>query len=132
MAENGNGTTKGFVYGLLAGSAIGAVLALLYAPKTGRELRANIKSKTDELINNAEDAIEKARGKLPEISTEARKRSEQIISDAKNKADSLLQDADRVLNNVKQRSTAILEESIKVKEAVKAGMDAYKQERNRT
>ena len=38
MTQN-NGVLKGLVIGLLAGSAIGAVLALLYAPKSGKELR---------------------------------------------------------------------------------------------
>jgi gas vesicle protein len=131
MADN-NGTTKGFIFGLLAGGAIGAILALLYAPKSGRELRADIKSKTDELMGSAEEVFENVKGKLPEVSMEAKKRSQQIISDAKSKADSLLQDADRVLNNVKQRSSSIVEEGIKVKEAVKAGMDAFKQERDRS
>jgi gas vesicle protein len=131
MADN-NGTTKGFIFGLLAGGAIGAILALLYAPKSGRELRADIKSKTDELMGSAEEVFESVKGKLPEVSMEAKKRSQQIISDAKTKADSLLQDADRVLNNVKQRSSSIVEEGIKVKEAVKAGMDAFKQERDRS
>ena len=44
MAEN-NGTSKVFFMGLLAGGAIGALLALLYAPKSGKELRADIKAK---------------------------------------------------------------------------------------
>lgn len=132
MADNNNGTTKGFIFGLLAGSAIGAVLALLYAPKSGRELRAGLKAKTDELMSNAEDVLESARAKLPEISSEAKKRSEQLISAAKSQASSLLEDADKVLNTAKQRSSSIVEEGLRVKDAVKAGMDAYKQERDRS
>ncbi|MDL1893237.1 YtxH domain-containing protein [Sphingobacteriales bacterium CHB3] len=131
MADN-NGTTKGFIFGLLAGSAIGAMLALLYAPKSGRELRADIKAKTDELIDDAEGMVERARTKIPEIASEAKKRSERVISDAKSQADTLMHDADRVLTNVKQRSSSIIDESIKVKDAVKAGVDAFKQERNRS
>lgn len=131
MADD-SGTTKGFIFGLLAGSAIGAMLALLYAPKSGKELRADLKAKSDDLMSNAENILDEARTKLPEISSEAKKRSEQLISDAKSQANSLLQDADKVLNTMKQRSGSILEEGTRVKEAVKAGMDAYKQERNRS
>ncbi len=129
---NDNGTTKGFIFGLLAGSAIGAVLALLYAPKSGRELRADIKAKTDDLMAGAEEAIQNVRGKVPEVVQDARRRSEQVISDAKSQADSLLQDADKVLNNVKQRTSSVFDEGLKVKDAVKAGMDAFKAERNKT
>ncbi len=46
MAEN-NGMVKGLVIGLLAGGAIGAIVALLYAPKSGKELRADIREKAD-------------------------------------------------------------------------------------
>ncbi|MEK7250725.1 MAG: YtxH domain-containing protein [Bacteroidota bacterium] len=132
MANDNNGTTKGFIFGLLAGSAIGAVLALLYAPKSGKELRADIKAKTDELMSNAENILDETRAKLPEISSEAKKRSEQVISEVKSQANSLLQDADKVLSSVKHRSGSIVEEGMRVKDAVKAGMDAYKQERNRS
>jgi gas vesicle protein len=132
MANNNDGTTKGFIFGLLAGSAIGAILALLYAPKSGRELRADLKSKTDELMDNAETILQDARTKIPDIASEARKRGEQVISEVKTQASSLIEDADKVLNNVKQRSGSMLDEGVRVKDAVKAGMDAFKQERNRS
>ena len=35
MAQN-NGLLKGLVIGVLAGGAVGALIALLYAPKSGR------------------------------------------------------------------------------------------------
>lgn len=131
MAEN-NGTTKVFLLGLLTGGAIGAMLALLYAPKSGKELRADIKAKKDELITNAGNVIDDARDKLSDVSSEAKKRSEQVISDAKEKAGSLLQDADKVLSGVKDRASSLVDGGLKVKEAVKAGVDAYKHERNRS
>lgn len=131
MANNSDGT-KSFIFGLLAGSAIGAILALLYAPKSGKELRADIKAKTDELMDSADTALREVRAKLPDISTEARKRGEQIISDVKSQATSLLEDADKVLNTARQRSGSILDEGVRLKDAVKSGIDAYKQERNRS
>jgi gas vesicle protein len=131
MANNSDGT-KSFIFGLLAGSAIGAILALLYAPKSGKELRADIKAKTDELMDGADTALREVRAKLPDISTEARKRGEQIISDVKSQASSLLEDADKVLNTARQRSGSILDEGVRLKDAVKSGIDAYKQERNRS
>lgn len=130
MADNN--ATKGFIFGLLAGSAIGAIIALLYAPKSGRELRADIRAKTDELIDTADDAIQQARTRLPEVASEAKKRSEEVITNAKTQASTLLQDADRVLSGAKSRAHNVIEEGAKVKDAVKAGVEAFKQERNRT
>jgi gas vesicle protein len=131
MADNG-GTTRSFILGLLAGGAIGAILALLYAPKSGRELRADIKARADELMDDAEQLAEAVRTKLPEISSEAKKRSAQVISEAQSQASSLLEDADRVLSTVKQRAGAVVEEGVKIKEAVKAGVEVFKQERQRS
>jgi gas vesicle protein len=37
MSRN-EGLLKGLVIGLMAGGAVGAIIALLYAPKSGREL----------------------------------------------------------------------------------------------
>lgn len=43
-----------FLGGLLAGAAIGAVLALLYAPAKGEETRKNIRRKLDDLLAELE------------------------------------------------------------------------------
>ncbi|MER3522511.1 MAG: hypothetical protein C4326_00205 [Ignavibacteria bacterium] len=128
MAEN-NGTTRGFILGLLAG---GAIVALLYASKSGRELRADIKSRADELLENAEGVIESAQRKLPEISSEAKKRSAKVVSEVQSQASEVLQDAERVLSGVKQRASSVVEEGAKLKEAVKAGVETFKQERERS
>jgi len=46
MQEDNSGMLKGLIIGVLAGGAVGALVALLYAPKSGRELRADIKEKS--------------------------------------------------------------------------------------
>ena len=50
----------GFGIGLLTGAVIGGVIALLYAPKTGKETRQMIKDKTTEVV----DAV---KGKATEV-----------------------------------------------------------------
>ena len=50
----------GFGIGLLAGAVIGGVIALLYAPKTGKETRQLIKDKATEVV----DAV---KGKTTEV-----------------------------------------------------------------
>jgi gas vesicle protein len=132
MAQNNNNMVKGLIVGFLAGSAIGAVLALLYAPKSGKELRADLKEKADDLLEGADEYVQAARTKATAMVSEAKKRSELLISDAQQKAQSLLQDADKVLSGAKQKLPAMMEEGARLKDAVKAGVDAYKEERNRS
>ena len=69
MSENNGASNLGF---FLAGLGIGAILALLFAPRSGKETRDYIaqkaeegkdyvKTKTDELRRQAEDAVEKGK-----------------------------------------------------------------------
>lgn len=120
---------KGLVVGFLAGGAIGAVLALLYAPKSGKELRADLRTKADGLMSEADQYLADAKVKAGEIMSEARRRSETLISDTKAKATTLLEDADKLLVDAKQKATG---EGGKIVGAVKAGIDAFKEERGRS
>ena len=58
-----------FVTGLLAGAAIGGVIALLYSPKSGKENREMLKQKLEEL----EKEFENLKGKAAEKSGKIRK-----------------------------------------------------------
>jgi gas vesicle protein len=131
MAQE-NGMMKGLVIGFFAGGVIGAAIALLYAPKSGRELRADIREKTDDMIEGAEEYLHAAREKAGEIVTEAKKRSDHLITEAKKRADTLLADAEKVITDAKQKTGAIVEEGARLKDAVKAGMDTFKEERRRS
>jgi gas vesicle protein len=56
-----------FLTGLLTGAAIGGIIALLYAPRSGKETREQIKSKFDELEKELEDLKGKASQKTGKI-----------------------------------------------------------------
>jgi gas vesicle protein len=45
-----------FVMGTLWGAAFGSIVALLYAPKSGEELRKELQVKTDEIITEVQKA----------------------------------------------------------------------------
>jgi gas vesicle protein len=45
----------GFGIGFLAGAVVGGVIALLYAPKTGKETRQLIKDKATEVVDSVKD-----------------------------------------------------------------------------
>ena len=57
--ENNDGMAKGLIIGFITGSVVGAVLALLYAPKSGKEMRRDIKDKTNELVDKGEEYLGK-------------------------------------------------------------------------
>ena len=131
MSEN-HGGTRGFLAGLFAGGVIGAALALLYAPKSGKEFRADLKDRADHLIEDADEYLNTAQVKAQQIVGEAKKRSDLLITDAKKKADTLLQDAEKVIVDAKAKAGSLVGEGARIKDAVKAGVDTFKDERRRS
>jgi gas vesicle protein len=127
--DEDNGMSKGLLIGLLAGGVLGAVIALLYAPKPGKELRADIKNKAGEMIDDAEEYINVAKSKAVDIINEGKKRSENLITEAKRRAESLLGDAEKILSDAKER---VGTEESKLKSAVRAGADAFRGEKNKS
>ncbi|RMH63520.1 MAG: hypothetical protein D6677_07030 [Calditrichaeota bacterium] len=65
-SENGSG----FFSGLIVGGAIGLIAGVLFAPKSGRDIR-------EELFNDSDDIIKKAKDELDKIYEE--------LTDLKNK-----------------------------------------------
>ena len=88
---------RGLALGAFIGGAIGATVALLYAPKSGRELRLDMTKKTGDLLTEAEQLIDKAKTATTKAADETKRK--------------------------------ILDEETRLKDAFKAGVDAYKQER---
>jgi gas vesicle protein len=132
MSEENRGMGKGLLIGLLAGGAIGAFLALLYAPKSGKELRAQLKTQGGDLLDEAEEQLAKAKTKAVDIINEGKKKSDQLITEAKRRAESLLDDAEKIMSDAKEKAGTVAEQSAKLKTAVKAGVEAFKEERSRS
>ena len=79
--EGGGGMAKGLMIGLLAGGALGAGIALLYAPKPGRKLRAELKEKADNLLENGEEYMMATQEKAAEIVDDAKKGLTHLFAD---------------------------------------------------
>src|SRR6266404_3153381 len=129
MTEEKSGLAKGLFIGFLAGSVIGAIAALLYAPKSGRELRTDIKRKAADIAEDATQYVKAARAKTFEVMNEGKTRSEQLVNDAKEKADHILGSAEKVLTGIRERAH---EEQKRLKSALRAGVDAYKTEKTQS
>ncbi|MBN2079230.1 MAG: YtxH domain-containing protein [Spirochaetes bacterium] len=61
----------------LAGAAIGAVFGALYAPKSGKEIRDNVKEFADRLAGEAKAEYEKMSEKAREMGERAKEMAEE-------------------------------------------------------
>ncbi len=137
MAQE-NHLGKGVLIGFITGGALGAALALLYAPKTGKELRAEIRTKSDEYLDEADKYIAEAKDKAMDLINDGKKKSDKLIKDAKVKSDELIKDAEKVLEEARSKTDVLLksgkgkvdQKTNQVKTAIKAGVDAYKETKN--
>jgi len=104
MANDNDGMAKGLIVGFLAGSVVGAAMALLYAPMTGRELRADIKKRGEDVAVDADDYVARARKKAIDIINEGKQRSDTLIDDARKRAESLMDDAQRIMSEARTKA----------------------------
>jgi gas vesicle protein len=72
---------RDFLLGFIFGGLVGAVLALLFAPQSGEETRAQIKETGIELQDRAVGFSEEVRRRAEELSAEAQKRAEELTKE---------------------------------------------------
>ncbi len=81
--EATGGIVGSFVFGAIVGSAIGAVAALLLAPKSGREMREEITEQAEELKMKSIELTTIARDKATEITSVAKETAEDLTNKLK-------------------------------------------------
>jgi len=128
-------TTTKLTY-LLVGGGIGAILALLFAPKTGQELRGDIADVTRKGIEKSKETAalvgEKA-GDYYEVSldkaTEFYQTAQEKAGELKDKAGELIDKAGDLTGKAKD---AVSSNKNPFSAAIEAGKDAYQDEKRRT
>jgi gas vesicle protein len=70
---------KGFGIGLLVGAVIGGVIALLYAPKTGKETRQLIKDKATKVVDTVKEATSGVIDTVKESASEVSRKGQAAV-----------------------------------------------------
>jgi gas vesicle protein len=91
-----------FGFGLIIGAIAGVVAGLLTAPKSGKETRADLKHKKEEVQSDANAKIDEARGKARAVADDAKIRVNKAADEAKAKADDLKARTTRAAESAKE------------------------------
>ena len=107
---------------LVIGGSIGAVLALLFAPKSGQELRGDIADATRKGIDRSRETASQIGAKAGEYYEVTRERATELYSSAADRAGTLADTARDVASRKGGQLSA----------AIEAGKQAYTEEKRRT
>jgi gas vesicle protein len=132
MAENDNSSSAEKLTFLLIGAGIGATLALLFAPKSGRELRGDIADYTRRGI----DAAGEGARALGDRASEAYGTASARVADAYGTARERVVDTyGAARQKVAQGADVVSEAAARQKEqlaaAIEAGKQAYREEKRK-
>ncbi len=120
--------TKSFIGGLITGGVLGGLAGILFAPKSGKELRKDINNKKDEILDESDMMLENAKERAWDIISEAKKKATNLIDDARSKVDAMSAGAENFLEHGKET----IENGItRIKDAVNAGTEAFNEEREK-
>jgi len=119
--EGGDNISTRLTY-LLIGGGIGAILALLFAPKSGHELRGDIADATRKGIDRSREAAQQLGDRAGEYYEATRDRASELYTQAAGRVGEVAQTAREAA--VRQGGT--------VAAAIDAGKKAYQEEKRKT
>jgi gas vesicle protein len=91
--HNNDQSSSSFTLGLLAGAALGAGLAMLYAPRTGTEVRGQLRQMKDDAMSS-----------LGEVGKSLRQTGERLAERGKDAANSAMQEGERAFNRATEEA----------------------------
>lgn len=115
-----------FLKGLLIGGLAGAVIGILYAPKSGKETREEIGKKAEELLAKAKEEYEQALEKSRKTYETAVSRLKKIEEAAREKVGDL---ESRAGEMVEKGKVSLEDNKSRLKKAIDAGVEAFKEEK---
>jgi gas vesicle protein len=119
--ESGDSISTRLTY-LLIGGGIGAILALLFAPKSGQELRGDIADATRKGIDRSREAAQQLGDRAGEYYEATRGRAAELYTQA----------AERVGEVAQTAREAAVRQTGTMAAAIDAGKKAYQEEKRKT
>ncbi len=117
----------------LVGAGIGAVLALLFAPKSGEELRNDIADATRKGIDRSREAAQQLGAKATEYYDAARTTAGEYYEETRERASELYDTATaKAAEAAAAARNAAVRQAGSVQAAVEAGKKAYVEEKRKT
>jgi gas vesicle protein len=86
---NENGRGKDFFIGAVIGGVLGAVTALLLAPKSGKELRADLSEQVQTVSQKTQELASNVSVKTQEIASNVSSKTQEIAGNVSNKTQEL-------------------------------------------
>jgi gas vesicle protein len=98
-----NNSVKGFLIGFLAGGTVGAIVALLTTPKSGKEFRGDIKQKSGEYLDEVDKYFTEKKNQAKRMINESKRKYTMIMNDVKSKPEEFCKDAEQVYGDAKAK-----------------------------
>lgn len=92
--------SSNFLAGIVTGALAGAVVALLYAPDTGKNTRDRISYQLSTYLDELNDLIDQLRAEKEHLVSEAKEKGDKVVLDAKEKAEGLINEAEELLHAI--------------------------------
>lgn len=106
------GRAEGFIIGALIGAATAAVASLLFAPKSGKDLRKDIKEGTNKTLENADGYFDTAKKRGTEIVEDVEKSASSYLSVAGEKTDEALTKAKGLFKKKAKEAEELVEDVV--------------------
>ena len=133
MSNNTEGSfSKGLAAGIVIGGAVGALVALLFAPKSGKELRQDLAERSGDIYDKASDFAQEQSRKMGDYVNEGKVRADELVRTARQQAGSLLSEAEHLMNDARSRvssaQSGIKDNVGRIQDAARAGAEAFQGE----
>jgi len=91
-----------FFKGLLVGGALGALAGILFAPKSGKEMRSDIKKKGNKIVKDGQEIYADASIKAKEIIGEVKHQAKELRKEAEDTGEKIADEVHEKIGQVKK------------------------------
>src|SRR5664280_2552878 len=91
-----------FFKGLLIGGVLGALAGILFAPKSGKEMRYDIKKKGNEIVKDGKEIYADASTKAKEIIGEVKHQAKELRKEAEDTGEKIADEVHEKIGQVKK------------------------------